>query len=145
MKKVSATVLAALIAQISHAGDPSWYVFDAAYPEDAIDRLSVTFQNPTTVRFWERAGIEHMDRNGQLVYPTYTLTEIDCAKRTYRDLKWASALEAQGTPAGMAARAKFLAATQEMQKQYPSTWESIEPTKHSYARLDFVCAKSSSK
>ena len=45
------------------------------------------------------------------------------------------ALEDQQTAAGMKARAHFMGL---MLQNYPSPWESIDPNKHSYARLDYV-------
>jgi len=74
------------------------------------------------------------------MYPIYTLTEINCKQRTSRDLRMDVALEDQNTPAGIAARAKFFQSVLNTPLvKYPSPWESIEPSSHSYARRDFVC------
>jgi hypothetical protein len=131
----------ALGAQVAFAVEPLWQVFDSAFPQDFIDKLSITAPSKGIVRFWERGGQGRSEKDGKVTYPNYTLVEINCGLRTTRDIKWDYALEDQATPEGMAARAKFQRSTQELQKNYPSAWESIEPTKHSYARLNFVCTK----
>src|ERR1700721_1922021 len=139
--RILVVLCASILATGTLAAEPSWQVFDAAYPQDFIDALSITFQSKRIVRFWERAGAGLYVQGGNTKYPSYTLTEINCAKRTYRDLKWDYALEDQLAPAGIAARAKFMQSTLELQKGLPSAWDSIEPNKHNYARLTYVCDK----
>jgi hypothetical protein len=137
--RILVVICASILASGTLAANPSWQVFDAAYPQDFIDALSKTFQSKGIVRFWERAGAGRYVQDGNTKYPSYTLTEINCVKRIFRDLKWDYALEDQLTPEGIAARAKFMQSTLELQKGLPSAWDSIEPDKHSYARFNFVC------
>jgi len=142
IKRLIPVVAASVIAHGAIAAEPTWQVFDTAYPEDFIDKTSITHPSKNIVRFWERAHAGRHVENGKVWFPSYTLTEINCAQRTSRDLKWDSALEDK-SPEGLAARAEFMKSTLPFQKNYPSDWQSIEPNKHSYARLDFVCTKSS--
>lgn len=129
---------AVFVARSVLATEASWQVFDPAFPEDFIDKTSITHPAKDIVRFWERAHAGRYVDRGKVLFPNYTLTEINCAQRTSRALKWDSALEDQ-TPEGLAARAAFMNSTLPLQIKYPTEWESIEPNKHSYARFDFVC------
>ena len=124
---------------IAFAGSPSWEVFDPDYPQDYVDTLSIKSQGGSVVRFWERAGTGREERQGKVTFPSYTLTEMNCSKRAFRDLKWDYALEFLQTPEGMLARSNFLKSTQQLQKNYPSDWESIEPNKHATRAL-ILCA-----
>jgi hypothetical protein len=49
------------------------------------------------------------------------------------------ALEAGMNPAALKARANFMNSLAELKTHYPTEWESIEPSPHSYALLEFVC------
>jgi hypothetical protein len=128
-----------LCAPLALATGPQWVLFDPKMPQDFIDVTSITSPSADIVRFWERGGVRPA-RGSAEGYPQYTLSEINCKQRTHRELQWDAALEDQDTPAGMAARAKFLKSLGDVAgTQEDPTWESIEPNEHSCARLDFVC------
>jgi hypothetical protein len=124
----------------ANAEGPRWVIFDSDYPRDFIDANSITAPEKGIVRFWERAG-NRMEKNktGEITFAQYTLCEINCILKQHREIKWDMALEDQTSGEAMEARAKFLKSTTELQNQYPTRWENIEPNKHSYARYDFVC------
>jgi hypothetical protein len=128
------------IASAVYADGPDWVMFDPDYPKDFIDAKSITSPEKGIVRFWERAGNrKEKNTNGEETFAQYTLSEINCILKQGRDITWDRALEDQNTVEGVQARAKFLGATVEQQKFYPTQWESIEPNKHNYARYNFVC------
>ena len=137
--KVHLLVASLLVATLAVASAPQWVAFDEELPQDFIDAASITSPGANIVRFWERAGARPLP-GSKTSYPQYTLTEINCKQRTSRDIRWDAALEDQNTAAGMEARAKFLKVIVEtLGAHAPSSWESIEPNDHSYARRDFVC------
>jgi hypothetical protein len=137
--------IASLVCSINlNAQDePKWVIFDPDYPQDFIDSNSITTPGKGIVRFWERAGERiQKDKNGKVYYAQYTLSEINCVLKQIRDIKWDCALEDQNTAEGMKARADHMKVVLEMKEKaqlnYPTKWESIEPSKHDYARYNFV-------
>jgi|SRR5208337_1673603 len=125
---------------------PKWIAFDPDYPKDYIDINSITKVDKGIVRFWERAG-DRIQKNtdGKTTFAQYTLSEMNCTLKQIRGLRWEMALEDKNTIEGNKARAYFYKQTAQLQEKYPSTWETIEPDKHSYMRYNFVCKESQSK
>ncbi len=98
------------------------------------------------VRFWERAGNRvEWNNKGETVFASYTLSEINCLLKQDRRIRWEVALEDQNTIEGSRARYKFLDTITKSEMPFPTPWETIDPNKHSYARVDFVCKGSVSK
>jgi hypothetical protein len=125
---------------------PKWIAFDPDYPKDYIDINSITKFDKGVVRFWERAG-DRIQKNasGKTTFAQYTLREMNCTLKQIRNLKWKMALEDQNTKEGVKALADFLKQAAQIQANYPSPWETIEPDKHSYIRYNFVCKEFQSK
>jgi hypothetical protein len=125
---------------------PQWVVFDSDYPLDFIDANSIVLVQKGVVRFWERAGNRTwINKKGEIEFAQYTLNEMDCIRKQERGISWDKALEDQNTIEGIAARAKFLKATVNFQRNYPTGWKSFEPNKHNYACYNFVCKGMESK
>jgi len=129
-----------VITENIQAQGPKWVIFDPDYPNDFIDSNSITVSEDGIVSFWERAGNNiEKKQNGEITYAQYTLSEIDCRSKRYRDIRWDMALEDQNSVGAEKARATFLQSTAKLQKKLPTPWESMEADRHNYARYDSVC------
>ena len=137
LKVAGVFVLLTMLPQLLVAA-PNWIMFDAAFPEDYIDMSSIVSSTENTKRFWERGGTGRKVIGGRVMYPQYYLIEFNCKLKSARTLKWEYALE-DHSPEALGARAKFVGSTDKLHIKYPTDWESIEPTAHSYALFDFVC------
>jgi hypothetical protein len=136
---VALAVAVIAISRALGAATAEWVCFDPAYMEHFVDARSIIHIRKGVVRFWERGGAFPNGDGPDSKFPQYTLNEMNCETHMSRALRWDIALEAGMTPAALKERAKFMKSVAELQTHYPTAWESIEPSPHSYALLEFVC------
>jgi hypothetical protein len=136
---VAILVYVGLTQTSSSAVEGHWVAFDSAFPADFVDTSSIVQIRKGVVRYWERAGAFPLGDGPDGKFPQYTLVEMDCETHQDRTIRWDIALEAPMTSAALQARAKFAKAMASLQQKYPTEWESLEPTPHQYALLNFVC------
>jgi hypothetical protein len=137
-----AMALAVAVIAISRAlgaAAAEWVCFDPAYKEHFVDTRSIVHIRKGVVRFWERGGAFPNGDGPDSKFPQYNLNEMNCETHMSRALRWDIALEAGMNPAALKARANFMKVVAEIQTHYPTEWESIDPSPHSYALLEFVC------
>jgi hypothetical protein len=121
------------------AASAQWVAFDPTFPRHFVDTQSIVRIKKDVVRFWDRAGAFPDGDGPDGKFPQYTLNEMNCATHMSRVLRWDLAIEAGLNSRALQARAKFTESTAQIQQHYPSDWESLEPSAHEYALLEFVC------
>jgi hypothetical protein len=121
------------------AASAQWVAFDSAFPQHFVDTQSIIRVRRDVMRFWDRAGAFPSGNGPDSKYPQYTLREMNCKTHMSRTLRWDLALEAGKDATAQQARAKFMVDTAQLQQHYPSEWESLDPSPHDYALLEFVC------
>jgi len=130
-----------LLSGTVFAASPQWVAFDSAFPQDFVDTQSIVHISKDVVRFWDRGGAFPNGDGPGAQYPQYTLSEINCETHMSRTIRWDLALEAGVNASAARARAEFTANIAQLQLHYPTEWESLEPSQHEYALLEFVCRK----
>jgi hypothetical protein len=116
-----------------------WVAFDPAFPQHFVDARSIVRVKKDVVRYWDRTGAFPNGDGPDSKYPTYSLLEMNCETHMTRSIRMDSALEAGVDAKATRARAKFLEMIAKIPISYPTDWESLEPSPHEYALLEFVC------
>lgn len=133
------SALSTIISSNLYADGPNWVIFDHNTQTNYIDNNSITVIDNGIIRYWERIG--DRVKEGEDRVPTYTLFEINCTLKTFRIIQSNIALEDKNTAEGKEYRTKLSGLFSELNKGYPSAWESIEPNEHGYARYNYICKR----